>query len=131
MDLDVFGACQTRRMYESKPPQREPQRVAGRPPPFVWACFRTFGVFDKLRRLQDPSKCIKIRANPSIQYYFVVTVAPGDLFGVSWGNYFFNRYPWVIVLTVFPINLPTKLEYMRIVKALPSQASRDPISMES
>ena len=23
MDLDVFGACQTRRMYESKPPQRE------------------------------------------------------------------------------------------------------------
>ena len=29
MDLDVFGACQTRRMYESKPPQREPQSVAG------------------------------------------------------------------------------------------------------
>ena len=81
MDLDVFGACQTHRMYESKPLQREPQRVAGaegaghplwrqggrRPPPFAGACFRTFGVFDKLRRHQDPSKRIKIHAKPSNQ----------------------------------------------------------------
>ena len=36
-----------------------------RPPPFVGACFRTFGMFGKLRRHQDPSKCIKIHANPS------------------------------------------------------------------
>ena len=46
------------------------RRLRRRPPsvvPFVGACFRTFGVFDKLRRHQDPSKCIKIHANPSIQ----------------------------------------------------------------
>ena len=42
-------------------------RAAEGRPPFVGACFRTFGVFDKLRRHQDPSKCIKIHANPSIQ----------------------------------------------------------------
>ena len=74
MDQDVFGACQTRQMYQSKLPRMEPQRgpapspICGgglRPPPFVGACFRTFGVFDKLRRHQDPSKCIKIHANPS------------------------------------------------------------------
>ena len=61
MDLDVFGACQTRQMYESKPPQREAA--------FGYlhrACFRAFDQFDKLQRHQDPSKCIKIHANPSI-----------------------------------------------------------------
>ena len=83
IDLDVLGACQTRQMYESKPPQRESTEgtagtLCGGLPKAAPLCGGSpWYIFDVLDKLKDT----KIHQNASRFMPNKTHVLRGTLFG--------------------------------------------------